>query len=570
MTSERLLFLGVLALFPLCAQDAEYRITGSDAPAAARAPVALGYKLIGWNDLGMHCFDGRDYSIFAVLPPFNTIHAHLLDPLGKLVKTGSGYTVSYQAISDPLTKSINTTSVGKTNFWQYAQQLGFGALQPDQGLKGSWMPGSKNTAQPMTFDPSDNTFIAVGIPITPYPDAGSPVSVNYFPMMRLTARNKSGAVIATTDIVLPVSDEMTCSVCHSSSKGTLAAQPAAGWVNASDPAKDVKLNILRKHDDRFASAPAFQSAVAKLAGYSTSGLETTAKTKPVLCDNCHASNALGTPVVKDIQPLTTAMHSAHAGVTDPATGTAMDNGSTRDTCYRCHPGPDTKCLRGAMGSLKTAGGANAIECQNCHGGMTAVAGAARNGWLDEPSCQSCHTGTAVRNNGSIVYTSVFTNGGTVRAAVDGTFATNPDTPAKGLSLYRFSTGHGGLQCESCHGSTHAEYSSTVSNDNVQSAALQGHAGVISECTACHSSTPATVNGGPHGMHPIGQSWVDGHQDAAERGGAAQCRNCHGVDFRGTLLSKAQGGRSFRTERGVKTFARGDVIGCYSCHNGPNP
>jgi hypothetical protein len=26
------------------------------------------YKLVGWNDLGMHCFDGKDYSVFGVLP----------------------------------------------------------------------------------------------------------------------------------------------------------------------------------------------------------------------------------------------------------------------------------------------------------------------------------------------------------------------------------------------------------------------------------------------------------------------------------------------------------------------
>ena len=29
------------------------------------------------------------------------------------------------------------------------------------------------------------------------------------------------------------------------------AQPASGWVNNSDPAKDTKLNILKKHDDRW-------------------------------------------------------------------------------------------------------------------------------------------------------------------------------------------------------------------------------------------------------------------------------------------------------------------------------
>ena len=66
-------------------------------------------------------------------------------------------------------------------------------------------------------------------------------------------------------------------------------------------------------------------------------------------------------------------------------------------------------------------------------------------------------------------------------AVDQTFATNADTPAAGLSLYRFSTGHGGLECEACHGSTHAEFPSSHRNDNIQSVEHQGHVGMLVEC-----------------------------------------------------------------------------------------
>lgn len=79
--------------------------------------------MIGWNDLGVHCFDGADYSVFGVLPPYNTIHAHLIDPSGTLVRTPAGYTITYQAINDPLKNTLNTTSIGKTDFWQFAQAL---------------------------------------------------------------------------------------------------------------------------------------------------------------------------------------------------------------------------------------------------------------------------------------------------------------------------------------------------------------------------------------------------------------------------------------------------------------
>jgi hypothetical protein len=223
-----------------------------------------------------------------------------------------------------------------------------------------------------------------------------------------------------------------------------------------------------------------------------------------------------------------------------------------------------------MGRLKKPSGSHVIECQSCHGTLSTVAVSTRQGWLDEPNCQACHSGTATHNNGAIVYTSAFSSGSTLRPSVDRTFATNPNTPTIGISLYRFSNGHGGLQCEACHGSTHAEYATTVVNDNVQSTSLQGHVGTISECTACHGSNPSTPLGGPHGLHPVGQSWVDAHHDALT-GGIAPCQVCHGSDYRGTILSKALADRSFSAgDWGTRTFARGTIIGCYSCHNGPNP
>jgi len=369
---------------------------------AQQAVVNTGYKVIGWNDLGMHCMDGKDYSIFGVLPPYNTIHAHVIDPSGRLIKTGTGYRVTYEAVRDPLTNTINTTSVGKTNFWQYALKLGFGALSPDVGLKGFRMPGSSNTPQAMPFSPADNTFLAEGIPIEPFADSTtSTFTKNYYPMMKLVARTSSGTILASTDIVLPTSDEMTCTVCHASGSGTLMARPAAGWVNNPDPAKDVKLNILRKHDDRFKSTSLYQSAATQ-RGYNTQGLEATVATTPILCAACHGSNALGLAGVSGVEPLTTAMHKLHSSSVDPVSNLALNNWNNRDACYRCHPGPQTQCLRGAMGSLKNSSGAFVIQCQSCHGNMNSVAVATRTGWLQEPNCQSCHTGTAASNSGQIV------------------------------------------------------------------------------------------------------------------------------------------------------------------------
>jgi len=162
----------------------------------------------------------------------------------------------------------------------------------------------------------------------------------------------------------------------------------------------------------------------------------------------------------------------------------LGDSANRAACYRCHPGSTTRCLRGAMGGAVAADGSMEMQCQSCHGSMSQVGSTNRVGWFMEPNCQSCHTGTATHNNGQIRYTSVFTDtNGAVRIAVDQTFATQTDTPAPDLSLYRFSAGHGGLQCEACHGSTHAEFPATHRNDNLRNQQIQGHAGVMVECTA---------------------------------------------------------------------------------------
>ena len=48
-------------------------------PEAARAQGANDdYQVFAYNDLGMHCFD-NDFSIFCLLPPFNVIHAQVVE-----------------------------------------------------------------------------------------------------------------------------------------------------------------------------------------------------------------------------------------------------------------------------------------------------------------------------------------------------------------------------------------------------------------------------------------------------------------------------------------------------------
>jgi len=545
------------------------------APETSRAASA---QVLGWNNLGMHCMDS-DYSVFSILPPYNTIECQLIVN-GALVTASNGYTVTYQAVTDPA-GSFNSTAMGKGNYYSFATALFGATLAPEGGLAGWSMPGVSNTPQGMLFENINhpaagvstpvNWFRAEGIPISPFDDAHQK---NPYPMMRLIAKN-GATPIATNDIVLPVSDEMDCRTCHAS--GTqVAAQPAAGWVWSANPERDFRLNILRLHDEQnFADHQGLYVSALAARGFNPQGLYrgVVADNKPVLCAICHASEALGLGSYSNIPPLTASVHMKHATVVDPDLLIALDNSAHRAACYRCHPGSTTKCLRGAMGGAIAQDGSLEMQCQSCHGNMSAVGSTNRVGWFMEPNCQSCHSGTATANSGQIRYTSSFDAFGDVRVPANQTFATEPDIPATGISLFRFSAGHGGLQCEACHGSTHAEFPATHRNDNVRNEKIQGHAGMMVECTACHVSMPVdstTASGGPHGMHPIGQSWVSGHHDFIST--FASCAACHGVDYRGTVLSRAQTTRSLTAgfDGGSVTLNlfRGAIVGCYNCHNGP--
>jgi hypothetical protein len=359
---------------------------------------------------------------------------------------------------------------------------------------------------------------------------------------------------------------MDCRLCHGSG-GMAEAKPSAGWVWDGLQERDYRLNILRLHDElRFAVNPEEYGAMLTARGFNQFGLyrSVTIDAKPMLCASCHKSEALQGSGLTNVPPLTAAIHSAHSSVRDPGTGLRLDSMESRAACYLCHPGSATRCLRGAMGSAIALDGSMAMQCQSCHGNMSNVGSSSRVGWFQEPSCGSCHSGTATSNSGQIRYTSAFTDTNfAVRVPANMTFTTSANTPAPGLSLYRFSVGHGGLQCSACHGSTHAEYTSIHPNDNLSSMRLQGHAGLVSECTACHTTSPSTVTGGPHGMHPVGQTWVSGHQGAAENN-RTQCQVCHGTDYRGTVLSQMFASRTISSQ----TVFQGATVGCYMCHNGP--
>lgn len=560
----------------------------TEPPSAAVIPPG-NYRVLGANDLGMHCMD-REFSVFSILPPFNVVNAQVLyrapGAHPQLLDSSSAQ-VTYEGVADA-SGSINTHSSGKTDFWTYAPGL-FGANLPvGMGLTGIYMPrdATPHGPQAMAWNASAGVFRAFGIPITPTDDFGA---YKPFPLLRIRATNSAGTTLATTDVVVPVATETDCRNCHTTG-GIAANDPAVAWSTNPDSELQAKWNVLLLHDHKVGTTLVNQT--------------------PVLCAKCHYSPALdlagtGNPFPDALtggssstgahtganpmpmpKMMSRVMHSHHGHLTD-AQGNPVfpPNGTAAQTCYQCHPGAITQCLRGAMA---TAG----IECFDCHGDMLSTGGDfplaaggssdglndghARRPWKDLPRCQSCHTGDA---------TSHLSGGGTVPApdgirlqqawrngdpaaspilATNTRFAENPNT------LFRFSKGHGGVSCEGCHGSTHAEWPNAVAtaNDNVAAMQVQGHAGPITECAACHAdSLPSNLNG-PHGMHPIGGNFIDGHGDLYEQTGSSACKTCHGSNLLGTVLSRAADDRSFSHEGHNYNLTKGTQVACNSCHSMP--
>jgi hypothetical protein len=353
--------------------------------------LAQEHLIIGWNDLGMHC-SNKDFATLVILPPFNNVTAQVIrvgdaDHLPAVVT--SGLHVTYEIPG-------NSYSVGKTNFWDYEDVIFGVSLAPNVGLTGSGLTGEMTAV--------GDHFSVTGIPITPFTDADL-VREDPFQLGLLKLYDQSNQLLASAPPVVPVSNEINCvsSGCHSSEQ-----------------------QILNQHEGDLGSTG-----------------------DPVLCANCHASNALGMAGNPDLPSLSEAIHKQH--------------GDKTNDCYKCHPGPNTQCLRDVMSTR------HGFTCQSCHGSVTEVGESISDGrepWFEEPRCGDpvCHG------------------------------ANYSEEPGK---LYRESKGHGGLFCSACHGEPHAIVPSREARDNVQNIALQGYSGTLGECAVCHGITPSEA--GPHGL-----------------------------------------------------------------------
>ena len=170
--------LANLAVLSSCGGTSNGTPSGPNPP----PPVQSGaYVITAWSELGMHCIDGKDYSIFGVLPPYNTIHAQVVKRADPPVVVTTGVTLTYEAMTDT-TGSSNTSSSSKTNFWSYVQALFLTTVAPDTGLTGNKVQSI--VPQAMSYNSALGVWEAVGIPTVPYDDAGNPKP---YPLSKITA-----------------------------------------------------------------------------------------------------------------------------------------------------------------------------------------------------------------------------------------------------------------------------------------------------------------------------------------------------------------------------------------------
>jgi hypothetical protein len=329
MPKRYLLVLGlvlVVAIYALWPASNPQAVAGNQ-PVGTKAGD---YVVIGWNTLGMHCIT-PSFKDVVVLPPFNTLCVQVVLRGDPPVLVTSGVSLDYSV-------DRNTTFKGKTDFWDYGSKF-FGKLKAGQGLTGNYLSGTMKLV--------GDHYEASGIPVTPYNDR-----MDWYPYQKAIVKlhGANGGIIRTTEVILPVSDELHCEKCHAdNSDGNPTFATGSPFTN-----------ILKTHD--------------RINGTNLYG------SRPVFCGSCHSDNALGAKGDPNIRSLSRDMHVWHANVPSDKPG-----------CYDCHPGPNTQCLRNATVGMGV--GHDNPNCATCHGDLDAFAAALDKGrkpWIEEPTCEQCH------------------------------------------------------------------------------------------------------------------------------------------------------------------------------------
>lgn len=412
-------------------------------------PAKSQYALLAWSEYGMHSITDSD-ALFTMRMPGSTINAMLIKrgPAPEVITTGVELRYGVETgFENP---------AGQVDFWQHAASLTDRELPTNTGLAGN------STSGVMQVDDDRRLFVAKELPVVPYKEGGS---YQPYPLITIEAKDQaSGAVLAATKAVAPVSTEWGCRNCHGGGwrKGVAGLSPVTAG------------NVLLAHDR-----------------YNKTTLVELAKSgRPVRCQICHPDprGDHGNPAVLS---LSAAIHGFHANTL---------KGRGADACFFCHqdaaPHGATRFFRGIHNEL-------GFDCTNCHGAIEdhalslllaeqqAGKKAAekrmrhlpprevadlneikpRQAWINQPDCLSCHED--------------FQPPATITAFNKWT--------TRESELYRRRTDNMGIPCAACHNSPHALFPATnpydAERDNIVPRQHQGNPyplGANKNCTLCHT------------------------------------------------------------------------------------
>src|SRR6266702_67066 len=429
--------------------------------------VASNYRVIAWNDLGMHCACPT-WEGFLLLPPYNTVRAQVMDVSGRdpvfidqALATSLGLVISYAMVENT---DANLEADPYFASWITNSPKIFPGFQPVLGGMVVCISG-KGLAGTVDYNATLLDWKAEGVPAYPAltGDRNKDIMTDPFGGANrdpyLTAnvyvKNASGNVLAQTTTVVPVAFGGCCN-CH------LALATANGYP--ATPAGSFQ--FLGKMHGQNSSKIDF----AKLdpTGDGTGG--------PIRCSWCHWDPAIGdsaAPGLPAVWPnyvimagagftkadvkisqysFSDVLHRYHA---QDALVLSTYDPNVAVNCYDCHPGNGVNCYGGTH-ITKTS---PSLWCVDCHGNLNqrVAAGQMAQPWQQStlPSCSSASPGATP----AFACHSRTTAGGTSYPGLFGTFING--------------RGHKGSPgCQTCHGSAHAEAPATQSLDNVQLSNIQ--------------------------------------------------------------------------------------------------